>query len=125
MKKLLLMLSFGCLAAFKFFAVMSENGSVSAALFYTAFFGSPQLIWLFSCGDKSLHKEQLSTPFWVVIAFLLTSLLFGSFPGVERPSWGGEGHFEVPAAFLIEWLVSIVGILVFAAQDKKQKLGSA
>jgi hypothetical protein len=41
------MLAFLCLAAFKFIAVISSDGAnASAAQFYIAMFGAPQLVWL-------------------------------------------------------------------------------
>lgn len=118
------MLAFFFLTAFKFITVISSDGAnASAALFYAAMFGSPQLIWLWLLRKPLLSCSQARTALFIVIAFLCTSLYFGSFPGTNPPSWGGEGHFEVPAAFLLEWLISLVGIFVFIVCGKKQFAG--
>ncbi|WEN14776.1 hypothetical protein PY254_16310 [Rhodanobacter sp. AS-Z3] len=124
-KMFVLMFSFFCLAAFKFFGAVSENANAAAALVYAVMFGSPQLIWLWFCGKPSLNDGQIRTAAYVAMAFVVTSLCFGSFPGLGSPAWGGEGHFEVPLAFLAEWLVSIVGIAVFLARGKRRHSGDA
>lgn len=59
------MLAFLCLAAFKFFAVISSDGAnASAALFYFAMFGSPQLV----------------------------AMAFAQAPAESRPGQGGRVH---------------------------------
>jgi hypothetical protein len=118
------MLAFVCLAALKFIAVISSDGAnVSAALFYAAMFGSPQLIWLWILRKPPLSHGQAKTATSIVIAFLFTSFYFGSFPGTTPPTWGGEGHFEVPAALISEWLISLIGIFVFTARSKGPSAG--
>jgi hypothetical protein len=120
------MLAFLCLAAFKFFAVISSDGAnASAALFYFAMFGAPQLVWLWLLRRPLPSRGQARVAVFIAAAFLCTSCYFGSFPGTTAPSWGGEGQFEVPIAFLLEWLVSIVGVLVFTARGRKQPAGDA
>ena len=50
---------------------------------------------------------------FVAIAFALLSVYFGFFPGSSRPSWGGQAHWEVPAALLLEWAFALIAFLPF------------
>ena len=120
MKPILLALAFICVASFKFFDAMSENEFIPGAIMFTAMFGAPQLIWLWFLRTRPLNDGQIRSAAFTLTAFLFTSVLFGSFPSVSRPSWGGEGHFEVPAALLVEGFISVLGILVFVARGKRK-----
>ena len=120
MKPILLALAFISVASFKFFTAISENEFVPAAIMFTAMFGAPQLIWLWFLRTHPLNDGQIRSAVFTLAAFLFTSVLFGSFPGVSRPSWGGQGHFEVPAALLVEGFVSVLGILVFIARGRRK-----
>jgi hypothetical protein len=118
--KTLLVAAFACLAGFKFHSVMAEDPSldfarVAAALLYAALFGSPQLFWLAKCGRMLRGSAQAKVAVWVAVVFALLSIYFGSFPGTQTPSWAGEAHFEVPAAFLVEWFVALVALVPFRA----------
>ena len=125
MNSLLLALAFLCVASFKFFAAMSENAFVPAAIMFTAMFGAPQLIWLWFLRKRPLNEGQVRAAVFTLGAFLFYSIFFGYFPGVSRPTWGREGHFEVPAALFLEGLTTIVGLLVFVARGKRQSIGAA
>lgn len=83
------------------------------ALLFAAVFGSPQLAWALTCHKAQFSGKQASFALLAVIAFLCTSVIFGTFPGVERPGWGGEGHFEVPVALAVEWLIAGGLLLAF------------
>lgn len=120
MKAILLALAFISIASFKFFTAMSESEFVPAAIMFTAMFGSPQLIWLWFLRAHPLTDGQFRSAVFTLAALLFSSVWFGSFPGVSRPSWGGESHFEVPAAFLVEGFVSLLGILVFVARARRK-----
>lgn len=87
------------------------------ALAFAATFGSPQLICAFACRKAQFSGGQKFIASLAVMAFIGTSVVFGAFPGVERPHWGGQGHFEVPIAFAMEWLIA--GVLLFAFRTKK------
>lgn len=114
----LLALAFACLAGFKFVAVLGEGSNVLAASVYAAMFGSPQLLWVLLCRKPLRTGPQRRTALLVAAAFLGTSVYFGSFPGTQPPRWGGEGHFEVPAAFVVEWVISLAGAIVLYVQGK-------
>lgn len=116
----ILMLAFACLASFKFLAVMSEGSEPLAATVFMLMFGSPQLLWVALCFKWMDRPSETRTGAWVAAAFVGTSVFFGSFPGTGTPSWAGEGHFEVPAAFLIEWLVSVVGVAVLFTRRRRR-----
>ena len=125
MHPLVLALSFLCVASFKFFAAMSENAFVPAALMFAAMFGAPQLIWLWFLRKGPINDDQTRVAHFTLAAFVFSSILFGYFPGESRPTWGGEGHFEVPAAFLLEGLITIIGVVVFVARGKGANTGAA
>lgn len=120
MVNLLLLLAFACLAGFKFLACLSDGGSVVPALVCLFMFGAPQLPWILVCSKPRPSRFRTRVTLLVALVFLCTSVAFGYFPGVGRPGWGGEGHFEVPAALLVEGLVSLAGLaalLVFKARQ--------
>lgn len=83
------------------------------ALVFAAMFGSPQLTWALVCRSAQFCDRQALIASFAVAAFVGTSVIFGSFPGVGRPGWGGEGHFEVPIALAVEWLIAGVLLLAF------------
>ncbi|MFY7941055.1 MAG: hypothetical protein ACOVOX_09120 [Burkholderiaceae bacterium] len=83
------------------------------ALHAAAMLGSPQLLWALVCSKSNFSRSQAFVATLTVIAFITTAVLFGSFPGAGRPDWGGEGLFEVPIAFVVEWLIAGVLLLVF------------
>jgi hypothetical protein len=83
------------------------------ALAFAAMFGSPQLTWALACRKAQFSGSQALIASFAVVAFIGTSVLFGTFPGVGRPRWGGEGHFEVPIALAVEWLIAGVLLLAF------------
>lgn len=76
------------------------------AFLFAAMFGSPQLAWAVTCHNAQLSGKQVFVALLTAVAFLCTSLIFGTLPGVGRPNWGGEGHFEVPVALAVEWLIA-------------------
>ena len=125
MNRLVLALSFLCLASFKFFAAMSDNAFVPAAIMFVAIFGAPQLIWLWFLYMRPINHGQTRVVILTLGAFLLSSIFFGYFPGVSRPTWGREGHFEVPAALFLEVLITIIGLLVFVSREKNPNSGAA
>ncbi len=90
------------------------------ALLLAAFLGSPQLAWARACCGPVISSAQKFIAAIAVASFTGTSIAFGSFPGVERPRWGGEAHFEVPAAFAAECLIAAVLLLVFKVVGRKR-----
>ncbi len=120
---------FVCLVGFKFYAAMSEGQSlllekVPIALMYAALFGSPQLLWLAKC-SKPLSGSQVRVAAQVAIVFTLLSMYFGSFPGTHPPSWaGGSAHFEVPGAWVGEWVVALVALIPFRAARNSGEHGA-
>ena len=125
MNRLILALAFLCVASFKFFAAMSDNAFVPAAIMFVGMFGAPQLVWLWFLHKRTINNGQIRAATFTLLAFLFSSVFFGYFPGVSRPTWGREGHFEVPAALLFEVLVTIVGLLIFASREEKPSTGAA
>ena len=107
-------LLFGLLASLKFLIIVRENGlsAIFSAVMYMALFGSPQIFWLFQY-PKPICQSQTVISICVLVAFVMSSLYFGYFPGSGRPSWGGEPHWEVPAAFVVEWATTGVAYLLF------------
>lgn len=105
------------LIACKFYVALAEEPGFSVAklpvaAIYAILFGSPQLLWLLKA-RRVLSPGQAIVAVAVTITFILTAIYFGSVPGSRPPSWGGEGHFEVPAAFVVEWVIGLVGLGLF------------
>lgn len=115
-----LMLAFACLAGFKFLAVFSGEGSLVPALVFLLMFGAPQLPWVVVCSAPRPSRFRMRVTLLVACVFLCTSVLFGYFPGVAPPAWGGEGHFEMPAALLVEGAVSLVGLVALLVSKGRQ-----
>lgn len=108
----LLFFLFAVLASFKFFSVLWEKGGISpdlifSALIYTGMFGSPQLFWVYQCRKTFGNYSQLIAALVALVGLTALSTYFGSFPGSQRPSWGGEAHFDVPVALLVEWFFAL------------------
>ncbi len=118
-----LMLAFVCLAGFKFLAITSGGGSLVPALVFLLMFGAPQLPWVLVCSKPQPSRFRTQVTLFVALVFLGTSVLFGYFPGVTRPAWGGEGHFEVPAALLVEGVVSVAGLVALLVFKARQGAG--
>jgi hypothetical protein len=109
---------FAVLAGLKFIAAMPTTSALSAeaippALTYMLMFGSPQLFWLAQCRTRLLGGAQVVIALIVVVAFTVVALEFGFWPGSAPPRWGGEAHFEVPFAFVLEWLIALLAIVPF------------
>lgn len=116
----LFFLCFIILCLFKAVGVIQESlhpwhEVIPMALVFAAMFGSPQLTWALACRRAKFNGRQTLIASFAVVAFVGTSLFFGTFPGVERPQWGGDGHFEVPMALVAEWLIAGVLLLAFRA----------
>lgn len=119
----LFFLCFTVLCLFKAVGVIQESlypwyEQMPMALTYAAMFGSPQLKWAFVCRSEQFSSTQVLVTAFAVVSFVVTSVFFGSFPGVERPRWGGEGHFEVPIALGVEWLIA--GVLLLAFRNSRR-----
>lgn len=79
------------------------NALVPAVL-YAAMFGSPQLFWLFK--TRALKSRSQSVVAAFTAAFFLGSYYyFGFLPGQRSQDWGSS-YFEVPAAFVVEWVIT-------------------
>lgn len=110
----MLTLLFGLLALLKAWVIVHESGSAAivAALMYMALFGSPQIFWAVQSW-KPMEPLQAVIAYVVVVLFVASSWYFGFVPGSSRPSWGGEPHWEVPAAFIVEWAAAVVVFVPF------------
>jgi len=117
---LLLMLAFACLAGFKFLPVFSEGGSLVPAIVFLLMFGAPQLPWVLVCSAPRPSRFRMRVTLLIACVFLCTSVLFGYFPGVAPPAWGGEGRFEVPVALLVEGAVSLAGLIALLVFQGRQ-----
>lgn len=113
-------LLFALLAAGKAFLVLQENQftEYGSALVYMAIFGSPQIYWLLLTIKATTQKQAVIATV-VLLLFTFSAWYFGLIPGTASPAWGGEGHFEVPIALLVEWLIAglfFVPFLFFRAR---------
>ena len=109
---------FSVLCLFKGVGVIQESRyswyeAMLPAIAFAAMFGSPQLAWALACRRALFSGSQVLIASFAVVAFVITSVFFGTFPGVERPSWGGQEHWEVPIALAVEWLIAGVLLLAF------------
>ncbi len=116
-------LCFTVLCLFKAVGVIQESlhpwyEQLPMALFFAAMFGSPQLKWALVCRREQFNGSQALIAAFAVVSFVGTSVFFGSFPGLGRPRWGGQEHFEVPIALAVEWLIA--GVLLFAFRNSKR-----
>lgn len=111
------MLFFGLLAFLKSFPVIKENelviGMIFNGLLSIGLLGSPHIFWLTLC-LKPMNESQTFITILVLIAFAISSWYFGFIPGGSRPSWGGEPHWEVPAAFIMEWGLACIAYVFFS-----------
>jgi hypothetical protein len=115
---------FALLASFKFISIILEKQSFSSAsilpaLMFMFLFGSPQIAWLLKCRKTGFTVNQLIPAIFAVVFFVGTSIYFGYFPGTSRPSWGGEGHFEVPVAFAAECVIAVFTLVFFNLASKE------
>jgi hypothetical protein len=122
---LILIFAFALLASFKFISIILEkqafgSAAILPALMFMFMFGSPQIVWLFKCAKTELTEKQLNLAIVVAALFAGTALNFGYFPGISRPSFGGEYHLEVPAAFIVEWLIAGISLVIFSKLTNKK-----
>ena len=122
---------FGLIASIKFFLIFRESrvnedllALFPVALMYTAMFGSPQIFWLLKT-RKTMERPQLKIAILVLFLFIISAVYFRFIPGMNRPSWGGEGHWEVVAAFLSEWLITIIFFIPYWYARAKKVAASA
>lgn len=113
----LLALVFAALGGCKFLLAWSgggaQAGDVLPALFYAAMFGAPQWLWVWLCLRSKVEGRRLHLAVVVAVLFALIGAWLGFLPGTARPSWGGEGHFEVPFGLLLEGGISVAGALAW------------
>lgn len=112
-------LLFGILALFKFIAAYAESPNFLVSLTFMAMFGSPQLAWLILCQKAKFTSIQSAVAVFVAIAFFLSSVYFGYFPGAPHSSWNTGAHFGTPIAFLTEWVIAAIFYQLFKDGNDK------
>lgn len=81
-----------------------NSDTLLAMLIYGAMFGSPQIYWALRVRSMA-SVRQLSFASSAVVLYFILYAYFGFFPWQEPRVWGSE-HWEVPAAFIVEWAVA-------------------
>ena len=109
---------FSVLFLFKGVGVIQESRvswyeAMLPAIMFAVMFGSPQLAWALASRKALFSGSKVLIALLAVVAFVITAVYFGTFPGAGRPSWGGQEHWEVPIALAVEWLIAGVLLLAF------------
>ena len=103
------MIGFAALLVLRWYAEASgelgKHGidALASSLMFVALFGSAQLFWLFQTRKPFSGVLQPAFALLALCASAFVMHAFGFFPGGRPPAWGGDAHFEVPVALILEW----------------------